>query len=89
MDGELRLTLANGFTPSFGDLFTIILNSSTEFTSVVGYGFSNAVMNSDYSDTYPTVFDSNGNPYLLSVSGEGSQFDAIGGNDIVLRAMVP
>ncbi len=88
LDGELRLSLAGTFTPSNGDLFTIIANDDIDPVSVVGTGFLNAMIDDFYSTVYPTVFDTSGNPYLLSFTGEGGQFDA-GGNDVVLMSVVP
>jgi hypothetical protein len=89
LDGEIHLVLANGFTPSYGDLFTVILNDDIDAVSYFGSGFANAQMNSNFSDNYPTVFDTAGNPYLLSFTGENGAFDVSGGNDVVLMAVIP
>lgn len=89
LDGELRLTLTAGFVPSFGDVFTVILNDDTDAISAVGTGFWNAIYDPAFSDIYPTVFDTSGNPYLLSFTGGNGLFDVPGGNDMALMAVVP
>ena len=89
LDGELKLSLADGFTLAKDDLFTIVLNNGTNAVSPVGYGFSNAQMDPTYSNDFPTVFDTSGNAWLLSLTGEGGQFDVTGGNDVMLMATVP
>lgn len=87
LDGELKLTLASGFTPSWGNTFTIVTNDGDDVVSAVGFGFTNASIVAEFSTAFPTVYDNLGNAYLLSFTGEDGFFNAAGGNDVVLMAV--
>jgi hypothetical protein len=87
---ELRLTLTNPELLLQGDVFTLIHNDDIDAIGTsFGFGFANAAINPEYSSQYATVFDTSGNPWLLSLSGEGGAFDVSGGNDLAIMAVVP